>query len=56
MRGELREVVRRGVREDHAAAREAREADVRQRRERLGAVHLLESGEGGEQAGAVVGA
>ena len=56
VRGELGEVLGRRVRVDHAAAGKAREADVRQRRERLAAVHLLERGERGEQAGAVVGA
>ena len=55
MRGELGEVVRRRVRVDHAAARQAREADVRQRGEHAAvALHLLERLERGQQAGAVV--
>ena len=55
MRGELGEVLRRRVRIDHAPAREAGEADVRQRGERPAVrAHLLERGERREQAGAVV--
>ena len=55
MRGELGEVLRRRVRVDDAAAREAREADVRQRGERAAVgLHLLERRERGEQPGAVV--
>ena len=57
MRCELREVLRRGVRVDDAAARVAGQADVRQRRERAAVrMHLLERRERGEKTGAVVGA
>ena len=55
MRGELGEVLRRRVRVDHAPAGQAREADVRQRRERAAVgLHLLERRQRGEQPGAVV--
>ena len=55
MRRELGEVLRRGVRVDHAAAGHAREADVRQRGERDAvAAHLLDRSERRLEAGAVV--
>ena len=55
MRGELREVLRRGVRVDDPVPRHAREADVRHRGEReTVAVHLAERGQGGLDAGAVI--
>ena len=55
VRRELREVLRRGVRVDDAAAGHAREADVRQRRERDAvAAHLLDRAERGLEARAVV--
>ena len=56
MSGELLEVLGRCVREDHALSREAREADIRKRCERLPALgHPLECPERGLQPEAVVG-
>ena len=55
MRRELGEVLRRRVRIDDAAPGEAREADVRERGERLAVLaHPFERGQSGEQPGAVV--
>ena len=56
LRGELGEVGGRRVREDDPLAGHAREADVRERRERgsLAALHLRERRERGGRAGAVV--
>ena len=55
MRGELGEVVRRRMWVDDAAPGQAREADVRQRRERLPVpTHLLQGGERGHEAGSMV--
>ena len=55
MRGELGEVLGCRMREDHALAGEAGEADVRQRRQRFAAVaHALDRPQGGLQADAVV--
>ena len=55
MGGELREVVGRRVREDDATPGQAREADVGQRRERQAVgLELLQRGESGEEARAVV--
>ena len=55
MRHELGEVLRRGVGEDHALSGETREADVRERGERLSALaHSLDRPERGLQADAVI--
>ena len=55
MRGELGEVLGRRVREDDALAGEAREADVRERGERLAALaHPLDRAQRRLEAGAVV--
>ena len=56
LRGELGEVLRRRVRIDDSAAREAGETDVRERREGAAVAHRLERGERGVEAGSVVGA
>ena len=54
---ELTEVLRRCVGIDDAASCQARETDIRKRRERLAVLsHLLQCGECGKQAGAVIGA
>ena len=55
VRSELGEVVRRRVREDHALAGEAREADVRERGQRFAALaHPLDGTKRRLEAGAVV--
>ena len=55
LRGELREVLRRGVREDDPAAGEAGKAEVRQRRQRRAvAAHLLDRRQRRLEPGAVV--